>query len=467
MYAEKTEFQQTLARPISFSGRGLHTGVDVQVRILPAPEDTGIIFRRTDLPYQTEIKADCDLVVDVSRGTTLEYNDARVSTIEHLMAASVGMGIDNMIVELDAQEMPILDGSAAPFIEIFEEAGIKTQKKPREYFVLDNTFHYYDAKKDVEMTAIPGNHFSVTVMIDFNSEVIGKQFAQLKDIGEFKKDFASARTFCFLHEVEPLLEVGLIKGGELNNAIVIAEEEVTNERLDYLANLFNQPTQGVNTHGIVNGVDLRYNNEMARHKLVDVIGDLALIGTHIKGKIIASKPGHAANVEFAKKLKRYIRQQKRLREVPHYDPDTKPVYTLTDIKNILPHRAPFLLVDKVVELSEKQIVGVKNVTFNEPFFEGHFPGNPVMPGVLQIEAMAQTGGILALSHVPDPEKYLTYFLKIDNCRFKSPVVPGDTMLIKMELIQPVKRGICMMKGMIYVGSHIVTEAELTAKIFKP
>lgn len=467
MFANNPELQQTLARPVSFSGRGLHTGIDVHVRILPAPEDTGIIFRRTDLPHHPEIKADCDLVVDVSRGTTLEYNGVRVSTIEHLMAASVGMGIDNMIVELDAQEMPILDGSAAPFIEIFEEAGIQTQDKPREYFTLDNTFHYYDAEKDVEMTAIPSEKYAVTVMIDFNSEVIGKQFAQLKDISEFKENFASARTFCFLHEVEPLLEVGLIKGGELNNAIVIAEEEVTNERLDYLANLFNQPTQGINTHGIVNGVDLRYKNEMARHKLVDVIGDLALIGIHIKGKIIASKPGHAANVAFAQKLKRYIRQQKRLREVPHYDPDSRPIYTLSDIKNILPHRAPFLLVDKVIELSEKHIVGVKNVTFNEPFFEGHFPGNPVMPGVLQIEAMAQTGGILALSHVSDPEKYLTYFLKIDNCRFKAPVVPGDTMLIKMELMQPIKRGICMMKGMIYVGSHLVTEAELTAKIFKP
>lgn len=462
-----SEPQQTIAQPVFFSGRGLHTGVEVKVRLLPAEEDTGIVFRRTDLPGQPEIKADCDLVVDVSRGTTLEYNGVRVSTIEHLMAASVGMGIDNMIVEMSAQEMPILDGSAEPFIELFEEAGVQTQQKDREYFILDNTFHYYDQEKDVEMTAIPAEQYSLTVMIDFNSEVIGKQFAQLKDLSEFRKEFASARTFCFLHEVEPLLEVGLIKGGELNNAIVIAEEEVSNERLDYLANLFNQPTDGVNTHGIVNGVDLRYNNEMARHKLVDIIGDLALIGTHIKGKIIASKPGHAANVEFARKLKRYIRQQKRLREVPHYDPDTKPVYTLNDIQNIIPHRAPFLLVDKVMELSEKHIVGVKNVTFNEPFFEGHFPGNPVMPGVLQIEAMAQTGGILALSHVADPENYLTYFLKIDNCRFKTPVVPGDTMLIKMELLQPVKRGICMMKGMIYVGSHLVTEAELTAKIFKP
>lgn len=461
------EKQHTIAQPVFFSGRGLHTGVEVNVVLLPAEANTGILFRRTDLEGRPEIKADCDLVVDVSRGTTIEYEGVRVSTIEHLMAATVGMGVDNMIVELNAQEMPILDGSAAPFIDLLEEAGIKTQDAIREVFILDNTFHYYDAEKDVEMTAIPSDQYSLTVMIDFNSEVIGKQYAQLKDMSEFRKEFASARTFCFLHEVEPLLAGGLIKGGELNNAIVIAEEEVSSERLDYLANLFNQPTDGVNTHGIVNGIDLRYKNEMARHKLVDIIGDLALVGMPFKGRIIASKPGHAANVEFARKLKKYIREQKRLREVPHFDPNAKPVYTLSDIKRIIPHRTPFLLVDKIVDLSENSIVGVKNVTINEPFFEGHFPERPIMPGVLQIEAMAQTGGILALEHMPKADNYLTYFLKIDNCRFKHPVEPGDTMLIKMELTQPIKRGICMMKGMIYVGNQVVTEAELTAKIFQP
>lgn len=462
-----SEYQHTIINSCNFSGRGLHTGVEVSVCLLPAEPNTGIVFRRIDIPGSPELKADCDLVVDVSRGTTIEFEGVRVSTIEHLMAATVGLGVDNMIVELDAQEMPILDGSAAPFVQLLQNAGLIEQEVKREVFILDNTFHYYDAEKDVEMTAIPSEHYSLTVMIDFNSEVIGKQYAQLKNLSEFVDDFASARTFCFLHEVEPLLASGLIKGGELNNAIVIAEEEVSEERLDYLANLFNQPTDGVNTHGIVNGIDLRFKNEMARHKLVDIIGDLALVGTPFKGKIIASKPGHAANIAFAQKLKKYIKEQKRLREVPHFDPNSKPVYDLIDIKKIIPHREPFLLVDKIVALSENSIVGVKNVTINEPFFEGHFPGRPIMPGVLQIEAMAQTGGILALEYMPKAENYLTYFLKIDNCRFKHPVLPGDTMLIKMELTQPIKRGICMMKGMIYVGNQVVTEAELTAKIFQP
>jgi UDP-3-O-[3-hydroxymyristoyl] N-acetylglucosamine deacetylase/3-hydroxyacyl-[acyl-carrier-protein] dehydratase len=461
------EFQQTIAQPINFSGRGLHTGANVNVVLLPASPGQGIVFRRTDLPNQPEVKADCDLVVDVSRGTTLEYNGVKVSTIEHLMAALVGLGIDNITIEIDSQEMPILDGSAAPFVNFIEKAGIQLQDQEREYFVLDGTFHYHDPLKDVDMTAIPADDYSITVMIDFNSEVIGKQYAQLKQLSEFKEDFASSRTFCFLHEVEPLLESGLIKGGDLNNAIVVAEEEVSQERLEYLAKLFNQPTEGVNTHGIVNGLALRYKNEMARHKLVDVIGDLGLIGVPIKGKIIASKPGHAANVEFARKLKKYIREQKQLREVPNFDPNAIPVLDLAGIQKTLPHRAPFLLVDKIVEMSEKHIVGVKNVTFNEPFFVGHFPGNPIMPGVLQVEAMAQTGGVLALSSVTDPQNYLTYFLKIENCRFKQPVVPGDTMVIKMELLQPVKRGICVMRGVIYVGNQLVTEAELTAKIFKP
>jgi len=460
------EYQHTLAHPVSFSGRGLHTGAEVSVSLLPAAPDTGIVFKRTDVPGSVEIKADCDLVVDVSRGTTLEYNGYRVSTVEHLMAAIVALGLDNVVVEMDGQEVPILDGSAQPFVRLIRSVGLVAQEAEREYFILDNTFQYYDPEKDVEMTAIPFDNYAVTVMIDFNSEVIGKQYAQLRNLEEFAEDFSSARTFCFLHEVEHLYESGLIKGGELNNAIVIAEQEVSEEKLSYLSGIFNQEVHKTG-RGIVNQIRLRFENEMARHKLVDVIGDLGLIGKRIKGKIIASKPGHAGNIAFAQKLKKYIRQQKRLKEVPSFDPNEEPVLDLQGIQKIIPHRIPFLLVDKIVQLSGKSIIGVKNVTINEPFFEGHFPGRPVMPGVLQIEAMAQTGGILVLHELPDAHEYLTYFVKIEHCRFKHTVVPGDTMLIKMELIQPVKRGICMMKGIIYVGNQVVTEAELTAKIFKP
>lgn len=461
------ELQQTISKSVSFSGKGLHTGENVTVKLSPAPVNSGIVFRRTDIENTVNIKADCDLVVDVSRGTTIEYQGQRVSTVEHLMSALVALNIDNIFVELDGQEVPILDGSALPFIEIIESAGFEEQDEERVYFVLDQTFQYYDSEKDVEMTALPFDEYAITVMIDFDSEVIGRQYAQLKKIADFKQDFAAARTFCFLHEVESLLEQGLIKGGELNNAIVISEKEIPENKVKHLANIFNQDIHDLPLKGIVNHKELRYDNEMARHKLIDIVGDLALIGIRIKGKIIASKPGHAGNIAFAKKLKKYIHKQLKIKEIPIIDPNLPPVLDLIAIKKIIPHRFPFLLVDKVIEISETSIVSIKNVTINEPYFEGHFPNQPVMPGVLQIEAMAQTGGILALHNKENPGQYLTYFVKIENCRFKHVVVPGDTMIIKMELLHPIRRGVCFMKGVIYIGQQIVTEAELTAKIFKP
>ena len=461
------DFQQTIKKDIVFSGRGLHTGKNVTVCIKAAEIDTGFVFVRIDLPEKPQIKADCDLVVEVSRGTTLELNGNRVSTVEHLLAALVGMGIDNAIIELDGPEIPIMDGSAHLFVDLIEQSGIYVQDKIRDYFELSETINFYDPEKDVEMMAIPSDHYSIDVMIDYNSQVLGKQYAKIRNLEDFKTEIASSRTFCFLHEVEPLLESGLIKGGDLKNAIVVAEKRLPENRFKHIADLFNQSTDGINREGIVNKVELRYPNEPARHKLLDVIGDLSLIGCRIKCKIVASKPGHDGNVEFAKLLKKHIKEVRKNKEIPKYNPDKAPIFDLSKIEKILPHRFPFLLIDKIIELNETTVVGIKNVTFNEPFFVGHFPGNPIMPGVLQIEAMAQTGGILVLTQYPDPENYITYFLKIDNCKFKQPVKPGDTLIIKLELIQPIKRGISWMKGSIYVGTNLVTEAELTAKVFKP
>ena len=461
------ELQQTLKEKVSISGRGIHSGEYVTLSLLPAKENTGKVFRRNDLEGQPEFAADVDLVVDVERGTTLSYNGIKIATVEHLLAALVALEIDNVIIDLDGEEIPILDGSSMPFVELIEKAGIQPQEKPREYFVLEETFNYYDPVKDVEMMAVPNNHYNITVMIDYNSNVLGRQFAQLKKLSQFKKEFASARTFCFLHEVEPLLKDGLIKGGDLSNALVIADEALDAESMKRLSAKYNIPINDINTEGIINDVDLRHNNEPARHKLIDVIGDLALIGMPIKGKIIASKPGHATNVEFARQLKQYIKEKKKLKEIPTFDPNKEPIINLEEIKQLLPHRYPFLLLDKVVELTDEHIIGIKNVTINEPFFPGHFPDDPIMPGVLQIEAMAQTGGVMVLKRKDDPKGYMTYFLKIEECKFKYPVRPGDTMVIKMSMIGEERRGINQMQGMIYVGNKLVTEAKMMAKVFKP
>jgi UDP-3-O-[3-hydroxymyristoyl] N-acetylglucosamine deacetylase / 3-hydroxyacyl-[acyl-carrier-protein] dehydratase len=458
--------QQTIKKSASISGVGLHSGKPANLLIKPAPAHHGIKFKRIDVEEQTIIPADCDLVVSVDRGTTLEKNGVIVATVEHLMAALAGLQIDNVMVELDGPEIPIMDGSAMPFIEALLEAGIEEQAEEREIFELRDTIKFTDDEKNVEMLAMPSDRYKITALIDYQSPILGQQHASLDKIEDFKKEFSSARTFCFLHELEYLVDADLIKGGDLNNAIVIVDKPIGDKEIDKLKKIFNKPDIAVVDEGILNNVSLRYPNEPARHKLLDILGDLALIGTPIRANILASKPGHKTNVEFARKIKALIKKNRHNPPVPDYDPNKDPVFDLTAIKKLLPHRSPFLLVDKIIYMDEKEVVGIKNVTFNEPFFEGHFPGNPVMPGVLQIEAMAQTGGILALNSVTDPGSYDTYFLKISNARFKNIVKPGDTLILKLELLRPMRRGILEMKGTAFVGDKVVTEAELMAKIQK-
>jgi UDP-3-O-[3-hydroxymyristoyl] N-acetylglucosamine deacetylase/3-hydroxyacyl-[acyl-carrier-protein] dehydratase len=457
--------QHTLSSAVTISGTGLHTGILADLTLHPANPGFGFQFKRTDLPDQPVIKADCDLVTDTSRGTTLESQGVKVSTVEHVLAALVGMGVDNCLMEINGPEIPIMDGSSGPFVELIEKVGVLEQDAAKVWYSIDENIFHYDEGKRVEMVAMPAMEYQITTLIDFNSPVLGTQHAGLKSIRDFKKEVAPCRTFCFLHELETLIENNLIKGGDVNNAIVVVDRPVEGEELQRLKKIFKKDKIEVKSEGYLNNLDLRFPNEPARHKLLDVVGDLALIGYPIKARIIANRPGHSSNVAFARKIKQYIKKNKHTRDVPTYDPTVPPVLDHQYIEKTLPHRFPFALVDKVIELSDTHIVGVKNVTFNEWFFQGHFPGNPVMPGVLQIEALAQCGGILAINLSGEGE-YNTYFLKIDNCKFKQMVKPGDTLLLKMELSAPIRRGICEMKGTVYVGGKVCAEADLVAQIVK-
>ncbi|ATA91134.1 UDP-3-O-[3-hydroxymyristoyl] N-acetylglucosamine deacetylase [Capnocytophaga canimorsus] len=457
--------QNTLAKEISLEGVGLHTGQHVKMTLKPAPIGNGYTFVRVDLEGAPVIEADANYVVNTQRGTVLEKKGVKIQTCEHVLASLVGMNLDNVIIELNASEPPIMDGSAKYFVEAIAQAGLQEQDAPREEYIVKEVISYVNEETGSEITIIPAEEYQVTTMVDFGTKVLGTQNAYLNKLSEFKDEIANSRTFSFLHELEMLIDHGLIKGGDLNNAIVYVDKELSQETMQKLKKVFNKEEISVKANGILDNLELHYPNEAARHKLLDVIGDLALVGTRIRGKVIATKPGHFTNTQFAKKLSKIIKNERR-NNVPLIDINQQPLYDTVEIMRLLPHRLPFLLVDKIFELSDKHVVGLKNVTMNEPFFEGHFPGAPVMPGVLQIEAMAQTGGILILSTVPDPENYLTYFMKIDNVKFKVQVKPGDTLIFKLELITPIRRGICHMQAYAYVNGKLATEAELMAQIVK-
>lgn len=458
-------FQRTIKAEITISGAGIHTGQAVTMRLRPAEPNTGIIFQRVDLKGQPIIKADVDNVIETNRSTTLESNGARVSTIEHLLASLVGMQVDNVLIEIDGEEVPILDGSAQPFVAALEKTGTQEQDARKIYYTIEHNITFVDEVKKVEMVALPYTEYRINTLIDFNSPILGTQHAALKKITDFNKEIAPCRTFSFFHELEWLLANNLIKGGDINNAIVVVDKPVTEDQVQRISKVFNKHDVKVSDEGILNNLKLRFPNEPARHKLLDVVGDLALVGFPFKAHIIANRPGHASNVRFAKKIKEHIKKYRFRQDVPKYDPAKPPVLDIHAIERVLPHRYPFLLVDKVIELTDKHVVAIKNVTYNEPFFQGHFPGNCVMPGVLQVEALAQAGGFLAIPRDSE-DQYDTYFLKIENCKFKQKVVPGDTLILKMELSHPIRRGICEMKGTIFVGDKLVTEADLVAQIVK-
>jgi len=460
------EKQKTLKHPVSVSGPGLHTGKNVTLTFKPAPENHGYKFQRIDLDGHPIVNAGVENVVDTNRGTSIEQNGVRINTVEHALAACVGMNLDNVLIELDGSETPILDGSARLYVEAIEKAGIIEQKEEKIWYELASNISYTNPDDKVEILAIPSKDYRVSVMIDFDEKVLGTQNAIMNSIDEFKTEIAPCRTFVFLHELEFLLHKNLIKGGDLNNAIVFVNRAISQDELDRLAKVFDKPSVKVLSEGILNNLELYFRNEPARHKLLDVVGDLALVGVPLKAHIIATRPGHSANTQFAKLLRKHIREVSKQPPAPVYDPNKPPLYDINAIKRILPHRPPFLLVDKVLEIGENHIIGMKNVTMNESFFVGHFPDEPVMPGVLQIEAIAQTGGIFVLNSVPDPENYITYFLKIENVRFRQKVVPGDTLIFRLELLSPFRRGVCHMRGVAWVGNKIVSEAEMMAQISK-
>lgn len=457
--------QKTIRKAVSLKGKGLHTGYDVEITFRPAPVDHGYKFQRIDLEGKPIISASVDNVTDTSRGTTLVENGVEIHTIEHVLASLVGLELDNVLMEFSGPEAPILDGSAKMYVEALKKAGIQEQDAEKNYFIIKERIVFRDEENDIEIVAYPDDHFSVDVMVDYNSKVLGHQYASYHPTHDFEKEIAPSRTFVFFHELEMLLKHNLIKGGDLQNAIVIMENEVSQEELDRMADLFNKPHVKVK-EGILNNVDLRFSNEPARHKLLDVLGDLSLIGQPVLGKIVASRPGHYANTQFAKIIKEAIKKELSRVAIPTYDPTKEPLYDINQIKKLLPHRYPFLLVDKIIEMDEKSVIGIKNVTLNENFFMGHFPAEPIMPGVLQVEAMAQVGGILALNQVKDPGNYQTLFLKIDKVKFKRKVIPGDTIIFRLELLTPIRRGLVHMFGQAFVGNELVMEGELMAQVSK-
>lgn len=461
-----SEKQRTLAKEVSLKGKGLHSGIDVKVTFRPAPANHGYKFCRTDLPGSPVIDAIADNVTETSRGTTLVQGEASVATIEHVLAAFAGLRIDNALIEINGPEAPIMGGSSRMFVEAIKEAGIIELNEDRNFYVIKEKITFSDEEHGVDLIVYPDDHFSAHVLIDYNSKILGNQYAILDQIDDFENEIAGSRTFVFFHELEPLFRMGLIKGGDLENAVVILEREVDQEEIDRIAKLFNKP--GITEHhaGILNNTKLRYPNEPARHKLLDLIGDLALVGQPIKGKVVATRPGHYSNTRLARMIRQQIKRQTTKREIPLLDTTKPALMDIEKIKKLLPHRFPFLMVDRILELTSGHIIGIKNTTYNEAFFQGHFEQEHVFPGVLLVETMAQVGGILVMNNVDEPEKYSTYFLKIDRMKFKHKVIPGDTIVVRCDLTEPIRRSIVIMYAQAFVGEKLVAEGELTAQVIK-